>query len=165
MKKEVREKVLAKYNGHCAYCGKVIAYKDMQVDHLIPIRMAEEGKADWRDVENENNYMPSCRRCNHYKRGNSLEAFRAMISEIPRKLYRDNYIYKVGEDFGIISAKYNEPIQFYFEKVEADAGLYTERECHPTKPCTSYCYDWFHCCGHGKHPEKCHRFNKQKEGG
>lgn len=128
MKKKIRERVLAKYNGHCSYCGKVIAYKDMQVDHLIPIRMAEEGKADWMEVENENNYMPSCRRCNHYKRGHSLETFRTMISEIPKKLYRDNYIYKVGEDFGIISAKYDEPIQFYFEKVSMTFADIVERK-------------------------------------
>lgn len=117
IKREVRERVFAKYNEHCAYCGKIIAYNEMQVDHLIPIRQAEEGKADWDIVENENNYMPACRRCNHYKRGHSLETFRTMISEIPSKLYRDNYIYKVGEDFKIILAYYNVPIQFYFEKL------------------------------------------------
>ncbi len=104
MKKEVRERVFSKFGEHCAYCGKVIAYNEMQVDHLIPKRLAEEGKVDWDIVENEDNYMPSCRRCNHYKRGHSLETFRTMISEIPHKLYRDNYIYKVGEDFGIITA-------------------------------------------------------------
>lgn len=31
-----RKAVYAKYNGHCAYCGRKIEYKDMQVDHLIP---------------------------------------------------------------------------------------------------------------------------------
>ena len=117
--KAIRQKVYEKYGEHCAYCGKKFAYKEMQVDHLIPIRQAEEGKADWREVENENNYMPACRRCNHYKRGHSLETFRTMISEIPRKLYRDNYIYKVGEDFEIITAKYNAKIEFFFEKVES----------------------------------------------
>lgn len=116
MKKEVRERVFHKYNEHCAYCGKLIAYKDMQVDHLIPIKRAESGKVDWRVVENEDNYMPACRRCNHYKRAHSLETFRKMVSEIPHKLKRDNYIYKVGEDFGLIKSEYNTHILFYFEQ-------------------------------------------------
>ena len=38
MKKEERKIVYDKYNGHCAYCGKKIDYKEMQVDHLIPKR-------------------------------------------------------------------------------------------------------------------------------
>ena len=115
---QMREKIFNKYNNHCAYCGKIISYKDMQVDHLIPKRLAELGKASWDVVENENNYMPSCRRCNHYKRGNSLEVFRSMIQEIPNKLYRDNYIFKVAEDFGLIKANYSMPIVFYFEDVD-----------------------------------------------
>lgn len=117
MKKEIREKVFAKYNEHCAYCGKVISYKEMQVDHLIPQRLLAV-EYDFNEIECFENYMPSCRRCNHYKRGNSLETFRTMISEIPNKLHRDNYIYKVGEDFGIVNAQYNSKIEFYFEKYQ-----------------------------------------------
>lgn len=30
--KKTREAVYQKYAGHCAYCGRPIAYKDMQVD-------------------------------------------------------------------------------------------------------------------------------------
>lgn len=115
IKKDVRQRVYAKYSGHCAYCGKSIDYKEMQVDHLIPIQRAEAGKADWREVENENNYMPACRRCNHYKRSGDLETFRKMISEIPTKLYRDNYIFKVGLDYGIIETDFINHIDFYFE--------------------------------------------------
>jgi len=116
MKREIRERIFAKYNEHCAYCGKVIAYNEMQVDHLIPLRQAENGKVEWDIVESENNYMPACRRCNHYKRGNSLETFRAMIYEIPNKLHHSNYIFKVGEDFGNIKPIYCMPIVFYFER-------------------------------------------------
>lgn len=35
--KKVRQLVYDKCGGHCAYCGKEIAYKDMQVDHIIPL--------------------------------------------------------------------------------------------------------------------------------
>ena len=117
MKSDIRQKILLKYKNLCAYSGKLIKYNEMQVDHLIPKRLAEEGKAQWTEVENESNYMPACRRCNHYKRAQTLETFREMISTIPNKLYRDNYIFKVGEDFGIIIANYNMPIKFYFEKI------------------------------------------------
>lgn len=34
MKKETRLKVYRMYDGHCAYCGRTIEYKDMQVDHI-----------------------------------------------------------------------------------------------------------------------------------
>lgn len=33
--KEIRNLVYEKYKGHCAYCGKPIDYKDMQVDHFV----------------------------------------------------------------------------------------------------------------------------------
>ena len=36
MNKNIRQAVYAKYNGHCAYCGCEIGYKDMQVDHIEP---------------------------------------------------------------------------------------------------------------------------------
>lgn len=98
-----------KYQGHCAYCGKKIEVKEMQVDHLEPLRL---GGAD--DIKN---YMPACRRCNHYKRGNSLEGFREMIEKIPEKLQRDNYIFKVGIDYGFFNPSERKVI-FYFEKQE-----------------------------------------------
>ena len=65
------------------------------------------------EIECFENYMPSCRRCNHYKRAHSLEVFRRMIEEIPTKLYRDNYIYKVGLDYNLIESKEHK-IRFYF---------------------------------------------------
>lgn len=36
--KKKREAVYAKYDGHCAYCGRSIDIKDMQVDHFKPQR-------------------------------------------------------------------------------------------------------------------------------
>lgn len=110
IKKAEREKVYLKYNGHCAYCGKNIAYKDMQVDHLIPLEgWNEKGTNDF------DNLMPSCRMCNHYKRANSLEGWRRMIEEIPQKLERDSYIYRVALDYGLIKPKPRK-VRFYFEK-------------------------------------------------
>lgn len=105
--KKERQQVYEKYNGHCAYCGKELDIKDMQVDHMIPLRL---GGAD-----DMTNYMPACRQCNHYKRGNSLEGFRTMIEEIPKKLERDNYIYRVGCNYGMVEPNCQQVI-FWFEK-------------------------------------------------
>ena len=102
-----RQQVYQKYGGHCAYCGKEIEIKDMQVDHMIPLRL---GGAD-----EMSNYMPACRQCNHYKRGNSLEGFRKMIEQIPAKLERDSYIYRVGINYGNV-IPHEMPIVFYFER-------------------------------------------------
>lgn len=113
--KALRQTVHEKYNGHCAYCGRKIAYKDMQVDHFLPLRAWGIEDAGTDDIAN---LMPSCRMCNHYKRANSIETFRRYISEIPRKL-RENYIYKVGIVYGNV-IEHEKPIIFYFEKVGGD---------------------------------------------
>lgn len=107
LSKAERIAVYNKYNGRCAYCGKSIEYKDMQVDHL---EAYWKGGAD--DMEN---YMPACRRCNHYKRGNSLEGFRKLIETIPLKLERDSYIYRIGLMYGNVKVE-EKPIKFLFEE-------------------------------------------------
>ena len=111
--KSKREEVYQKYNGHCAYCGREIAYKDMQVDHFLPLRAWGIEDTGTDDLDN---LMPACRMCNHYKRANSLETFRRYIKEIPRKL-RDNYIYKVGVAYGEV-VEQEHPVKFYFERQE-----------------------------------------------
>ena len=110
--KETRQKVYEKYNGRCAYCGREIKYKDMQVDHFIPKNGYSVKGSD--DISN---LMPSCRMCNHYKRANSLELFRIYIAEIPRKLRLNNYIYKVGVAYGNVIEN-EKPIVFYFEQID-----------------------------------------------
>jgi hypothetical protein len=115
--KKVREAVYNKYGGHCAYCGKKIEYKDMQVDHLIPVQRERFGKYTEEQIECFENYMPVCRRDNNYKRAHTLETFRKYIEEIPKKLYRDSYIYKVGLDYGLIET-HEHKVKFYFEEYE-----------------------------------------------
>lgn len=116
MKKSLREKVHKKYDGHCGYCGKEIAYKDMQVDHIFPkaqfsIYEAITGSININDFEN---LMPSCRRCNHYKRDYNLEQFREKMKTLHERIMKQ-YINKVGVDFGIITIQPFDGI-FYFEK-------------------------------------------------
>lgn len=115
--KKTREAVHAKYDGHCAYCGRPIDIRDMQVDHFLPLRAWDAADAGSDDLSN---LMPACRMCNHYKRANSLETFRRYIAEIPRKL-RENYIYKVGVVYGNVIEN-EKPIKFYFEEVVGKDG-------------------------------------------
>lgn len=107
MKKQDREIVYSKYNGHCAYCGKKIDYIDMQVDHQNAKR---NGGAD-----NIENLFPSCRRCNHYKRAQGLESFREYIRRLHERIAND-YIVKVGLDYGIVEIKPFDG-KFYFERL------------------------------------------------
>lgn len=72
--KQQRQKVYNKYNGHCAYCGCELEYKDMQVDHLIPLNDWNNSYTD-EELWSMDNLMPSCRLCNHYKRSYTLEHF------------------------------------------------------------------------------------------
>lgn len=105
-----RQKIYAKYGGRCAYCGKEIEFKDMQIDHIEPLRL---GGSDAKKNKN-----PACRQCNHYKRANSLETFRRLIKTIHKRI-REIYICKVAENYGII--KYQEwDGKFYFEKTIHD---------------------------------------------
>lgn len=119
---KARQEVFNKYGGRCAYCGKVLSPKGWQLDHLIPVQRERCGKATELEVENFKNFMPSCRRCNHYKRAHSLETFRRYIEEIPQKLQEDNYIYKVGLDYGLIEA-HPRKITFYFEQWDYENNI------------------------------------------
>lgn len=79
--KKIREQVYQKYNGHCAYCGCKLEYKDMQVDHVIPVY----GKDGSNDLDN---LMPTCRMCNFYKSTYSLEDFRKNLETLPENVQK-----------------------------------------------------------------------------
>ena len=92
--KKVRELVYTKYDGKCGYCGKSIEYKDMQIDHIQPQRINGTNSID--------NLMPTCRLCNHYKRGNSLHQFRHWLLGGLIDRIRKLYIVRVAERYGMI---------------------------------------------------------------
>ena len=101
-----RSKIHAKYGGHCAYCGKKITVKEMQVDHIKPLCNGGTGDFD--------NLNPSCRRCNHYKRGGDLETLRWLVDGLLERLHRV-YIYKVALDYGLLT-EHDWNGKFYFER-------------------------------------------------
>lgn len=110
VKKELRMQVYNKYNNRCAYCGRLLEYKDMQVDH---IRSKKHGGTD--DLSNLN---PSCRTCNHYKRALSLETYRKVwLGKLHERLEKD-YRVKVALAYGIIKEVVPFDGKFYFERVQ-----------------------------------------------
>lgn len=106
IKKSDRIKVYEKYKGHCAYCGKELKIKEMQVDHITP--------KDMRGIDDMSNYNPSCRRCNFYKSTFPIYMFRKNIQTIQDRI-RKIFIVKIAEDYGIIEFKPFDG-KFYFEK-------------------------------------------------
>lgn len=113
--KEIRQQVYDKYDGHCAYCGCKLEYKDMQVDHIDSVYRAEyEG----REVDDSiDNYMPACRQCNFYKGTATIEEFRRKLLTIEFTYLQDNFYTRLGLKYGMIKiGKWDE--KFYFEKNE-----------------------------------------------
>lgn len=114
--KETRRQVYEKYNGHCAYCGCELDYKDMQVDHVIPVYWTDEVLRNRYDgnVDTVDNYIPSCKMCNFYKSTFGIEDFRKRIETIPDRLEKV-FIYRLAIKYGFI--KVQKPnIKFYFEE-------------------------------------------------
>ena len=97
----------------------------MQVDHLTPLtnisyykteEMRKYFKVKGNNISSFENLMPSCRRCNHYKRASSLEEFREQLKTIYKRLMQI-YIVKVAVDYGIIEINVFNG-KFYFEAIK-----------------------------------------------
>lgn len=104
--KAQRLRVYNMYGGRCAYCGRHIRYEDMQVDHMVPLH---NGGAD-----NEENYVPACRMCNHYKSTYTVEKLREQLGMLQERLRKD-YIYRLALQYGLVREAENK-VTFFFEK-------------------------------------------------
>lgn len=113
--KQIREIVHQKYNGHCAYCGCELEYKDMQVDHIESVFIAEHLKKEVNDTID--NYMPSCRMCNYYKDVETLEGFRDKLTNMLIRNVRKPFDYRLAVKYGLVQENIK-PIKFYFEEHE-----------------------------------------------
>lgn len=112
MNKRIRELVYSKYGGHCAYCGREIAYKDMQVDHIQPKfrnnRWHEHGADDI------SNYNPTCRRCNFRKSTYSIEQFRDQLQRQAEGIVKRSFQVRQSIDYGLLEY-HPKKVVFYFE--------------------------------------------------
>lgn len=102
--KHKRAAVYKKCGGHCAYCGKPLSKKEMQVEHVHPksdaVNYSESGS-----VNNLSNLLPSCANCNSLKADMSLEKFRKKLAAYLEVLrhYQD------------VNISGSQEIKFYFE--------------------------------------------------
>ena len=106
--KDMRRKVYEIHDGHCAYCGKEIDIKDMQVDHIQSVYL---GGAD--EIAN---YRPACRSCNFYKSTMSIERLREELGRIVGWLEK-LFIFRLAIAYGLIEFT-GKPIKFYFEGMD-----------------------------------------------
>lgn len=117
--KNIREKVWNKYDCRCAYCGKPIEYKELQVDHIDPI-FRNDNEKDLlrmkvsRGKDSIENFNPACRRCNHWKSTFTIDKFREQIELQLMRLKRDNTNYRMALDYGLLK-EHPTPVKFYFE--------------------------------------------------
>ncbi len=118
MRKAEREQVWLKYDKHCAYCGKILKYTELQVDHIKPKRRGRWVK--YGGPDEMSNYNPSCRRCNHYKRKYSLKRFSQLIRTLHLRI-EDHYINKIALDYGIIVEIKPHSGKFFYETYQEGA--------------------------------------------
>lgn len=123
--RSLRKLVYEKYDGHCAYCGKVIGMKEMQVDHIIPIMYAVYGTAQQRApiqlmvddgrMDEIDNLNPSCRPCNFYKGMLDIDGFRQRILSELEHTCRSSFQTRLAMQYGMIEYKPFDG-KFYFER-------------------------------------------------
>lgn len=134
MTKPQRAAILAKTNGHCAYCGIPLEGR-WQVDHMHPIIRSSRYATDengqfirdeWGrkqiekyvthpDRDTFDNLWPACCSCNNYKNGNPLESFRKSIARQIEILRRDRPTFRLAERYGLIKCEPVDRVVFYFE--------------------------------------------------
>ena len=88
-----RERIYAKYDGRCAYCGTKLRHRDMQVDHIIPKAFGGGNE--------ESNLAPACRQCNYYKTANPLDVFRKQMMTLHERVI-DTFIVRLAMKYGIV---------------------------------------------------------------
>lgn len=111
--KATRQIVFNKYEGRCAYCGKILTEKRMNIDHIKPKVMG--------GTDNIENLNPSCWECNNYKCHSSLETMREyllkMVNELPHeRLFKSKTKMQVAINIGSVVINKWDGI-FYFERI------------------------------------------------
>ena len=108
----IRQHLFKKYDGHCAYCGKEITIKSMQIDHIKPVCFGGDNEFQ--------NLNPACKDCNLYKGACSIETFRLFTKQLINTkleyLFKSKTKLNVAVNFGAIQFKKWDG-KFYFEKV------------------------------------------------
>jgi 5-methylcytosine-specific restriction endonuclease McrA len=130
MRKETRIEVWNKYDNKCAYCGKDLEYKEMQVDHIWPqflkhwlktSGMLQKYNKDYpfdleklEDVNDIINLFPACRSCNYDKRSQNIGEWKESVKDKIRIL-RKGFNFKFMERYEIINVYEDKEVKFYYE--------------------------------------------------
>lgn len=116
-----RQAVYQKYNGHCGYCGCELAYKEMQVDHIVSqfhYKLKIHTKYTDKDMNDFSNLMPTCRVCNKWKSAQSLEHFRKEIAQQIKRLNEYSANFRFAKKYNLVQETPH-PIVFYFETINS----------------------------------------------
>ena len=114
--KKVREEILNKYDGKCAYCG--VELKKLTIDHIEPKRRGatpEEIKKYGRGSDSIINYNPCCQSCNSSKSTFSIEKWREEISLKHERVLKSSSNYRLLNRLGMVDVK--KEVVFYFETI------------------------------------------------
>jgi 5-methylcytosine-specific restriction endonuclease McrA len=103
----LRERVKARFDGRCGYCGE--KPKTLVIDHIVPVQGGGSS--------NESNLMPACASCNNYKMTHRLEFFRSELADQVVRLRRYSVNFRLAERFGLVSET-GAKIVFYFERFQ-----------------------------------------------
>ena len=121
--KKERRRVWKKHRRRCAYCGCLLEYKDMQIDHIIPVyRYSEEygciiirsKKITAYGLNDFENLNPACTVCNKWKSSLSLEEFRHEIQMQVSRLNKRSAGYRMALKYKLIKQTFFK-VEFYFE--------------------------------------------------
>ena len=123
MKKQLRERIYQKYDGHCAYCG-CKQQKGWHIEHVKPIKRVPKRfqYGVWEDIEMEQpenntfaNMVPACPSCNINKHSMSVEEFRTAIHDYMKHLNNISTQYKIAKRFGLVNET-GIKVKFYYEQ-------------------------------------------------
>lgn len=111
-----RDRIKAKTQGRCAYCGCELPENGWHADHIDPIFRGWENRPDRAGDDVESNLFASCRRCNLRKGTLTVDVFRSEITKQGERLRRNVAAFRLAEDYGIVQCV-DSPVVFYFEKL------------------------------------------------
>ena len=107
-----RMAVYLKFGEHCAYCGELIDFKNMNVDHFWPQCLSHQEPN--LDPNRPENLMPSCRKCNIHKGGMKIEVWRGELRRQLDMLHKNTQFQRALR-FGLVVTT-PKRVVFYYEQ-------------------------------------------------
>lgn len=139
--KKQRQQVWDKSGGRCWYCGSQLPERGWHADHVEPVlrndyAIALEKRQQERDrkrlglepkpteipamvrpkADTLDNIVPACAPCNLFKAAYGIEFFRSEIAAQIDRVRRASSGYRIAERMGIIEAKPEKEVVFWFER-------------------------------------------------